>query len=176
MSDNQNTYSPRLTCDFHRGVTYNTAGSLALVVGINVAFISHIAKHARGENGMLLWSDPKLVSLLMQVRNAFRRGDGAKEAILMGDAVHYANSYLPEGGKLPSNAILRLVWAPYGYASVTYTERSDGTPIDVVKCGRDTDIICAPANSDSASMALHSRMRNEVWVDTGSDKISHALA
>lgn len=162
--------NPRLTCDFTRGCTYNPAGALALVVGINVPFITKIAKNVRTENNMLLWSDPTLISILLDARTAFRKNDSAREARLMGEAVKYCNGYLSEADRLPSNTVLRLLWAVHGYASITYVERDDGTAIDVVKSGPDTEIICAPANLNGADMIVQVNDPETVLVATGVER------
>lgn len=132
-------------------LTYGVRGSLAIVYGINVPFITRMAKDVFDQDGFYLWSSPTLVLTLAEAADAHRNNDRERNDGLIRAAVEYCNQYLPEDSKLRDDAVLRLSWARYGVACITCEEnRSKGYLMDVLKHGPETMVLIAPLEHDQA--------------------------
>lgn len=142
-----------------RGCTYNRFKALGMVYGINVPFASKLAKDVRDEEGFFLWSSPRLVLTIAEAHDAYRNNNAQHSAALTASAIEFCNSYLPEGQKLPEDAILRLTWIQYGIASISCEERRShpGTYMDIVKHGVNTMILNAPWDDDAAPTRMETQ-------------------
>jgi hypothetical protein len=157
--------------DAHEGLTYGKWGGLAVIYGVNVPFLSKLARGIVDEHGCFLWSSPTLVLTLAEASDAFHNKDEARNDELLRAAVSYCNEFLPPERALALDTRLRLTWARYGVVTVTCEfNRQKGYYMDVVKHGPDTEIIIAPR--DPSDAPIRSRVDDDraVFFATGEEK------